>query len=177
MQAEQHHFGSPSCRPKVSRFRRGFFGFVLTFTSLATGLVLAGDRPSPTISAAERAITLFAKPVSSRLVVRADSNDLDVWLISNVAFAKSGERLSAAAAARLALPGGFAVQRATWLEPDGTWWVDVMGQGKKLRVLAKRHGKGTLFVLRGLGHSSDAQPWAPPYRPLPLNLPHGPLRP
>jgi len=67
--------------------------------------------------------------------------------------------------------------RATWLDPDQTWWVDVEGGGRTLRMAVSRHRKGTRFVLRGLGQKRDVAPWAPPYRPLPINLPHGPLRP
>ena len=141
------------------------------------GLALAGDHAPPHIDPAETALGLFAQPIRSRRVVRSDSNDLDVWLVSDASFETTGARLRRAAAVSLALPGGFKVVRATWLDPDQTWWVDAEGGDRAFRMTASRHRKGTLFVLRGLGHKADAPPWAPPYRPLPINLPHGPLRP
>ncbi len=145
--------------------------------SLSVGLALAGDLPPPNIHPAEAAFTLFAKPVVRRTVVRGDRQALDVWLVSKQPFAKTGERLQQAAAVQLTLPHGYKVVRATWLDADQTWWVDLVGGTHEVRARVSRHRDGSLLVLGGLGHKRDAKPWAPPYKPLPINLPHGPIRP
>lgn len=134
------------------------------------------DSPSATaaVDPAEFAVRTFAATVDDRIVVRDGPAQLDVWLFAKVPFAELADRIRNAISTKKQLVGGYSFEGWTWIEPDRTYLIDVVGP-TKVRVRMSRHLDGTLLVLPELGKAADAARWTPPYRPTPINMPHGPV--
>ncbi len=132
-------------------------------------------KPEPTVGPAEVAVRTVVGNVKDRIVVRDGPAQIDVWLFCEMSFDKMSEQIRGAISTRRALVGGFRISHWTWIEPDRTYLIDLVGP-KQLRIRMTRHLKGTLLILPGIGSAKDAPRWTPPYRPLPLNMPHGPVR-
>ncbi len=142
---------------------------------LAVGLTTAQADSGPREHPAEAALTLFVQPIVARRVVRNDDGGYDIWLHGDADFEKVRKRIRDAASVHLELPGAWRIAKATWLDADRSWWLDLDGNGE-LRVRVPRDAAGTLMELKDAGLRTDAPPWAPPFAPLPLNLVHGPIR-
>ena len=138
-------------------------------------LSAAGDEVKPNRTEAETTLTLFAKPVSKRLVVAGEDGRFDVWLYSKQPFSKTSARLQGAAAVKLTLPGGFSLTRASWVDASHRWWVELVRRNERTRIVAMAYGQGSLFILRGAGDRREAAAWSPRYRPDALPLKHGSL--
>jgi hypothetical protein len=155
--------------------RRGRRSAAVSALALCLAVATAGADQGPREHPAEAAVGLFIEPLLARTVVRNDDGGYDVWLRGGAPFEKVRERLATGARVRLELPGGWRLAKATCLDPDRSYWLDLEGAGE-LRIRATRDGDGTLFELKDAGLQRDAPPWVPPYAPLPLNLVHGPIR-
>lgn len=134
----------------------------------------AGDAPAdahPVEAAAEQ----LGKAITARIVVRDDRGGHDVWLRSNAPFDKLLERARFVAAHGVALRGGYRLGAIQVAEHDGSVTTSLTG-ATTLTLFMSADLNGSLLVLRGVGKASGTAAWTPPYRPLPLELPHGPIR-
>lgn len=149
---------------------------VVCVVSAIALLPLAQQAPAPgSMSPEEFALSAYCGPITDRTVVRDGPASLDVWLFSSASFEDTADRIRRAISGRKELPGGVQVGSWTYMEPTRSYWVDLAGTSKA-RVLLTRHLKGSLLIVQGVGKVSEAPAWTPPYRPLPLDLPHGPVR-
>lgn len=149
---------------------------VLICASGAAWFVAAQQQPTgPAMHPAEFAMRAFMAPIEESAVVRDGPASNDVWLFSGASFEAAAERARKAISTRQELPGGVRVAAWTYMEPTRSYWLELEG-GTDVRVQMSRHLDGTLFILRGAGRADQAPRWAPPYRPLPIDLPHGPVR-
>ncbi len=121
----------------------------------------------------ELAVGPLAEPLQRRLVFRNDQNLYDVWLVSKLDFEKASEIYRQAISAKRPLSGGLRIERWTWIEPDRSYVLDIVGGEKPYRLRLTRHLGGSLLELENAGAARDAPRWAPPYRPRPVLLPHG----
>ncbi len=155
---------------------------LLTATAAGTGYAQESETPvetaEPTVTRGplETAVLSLAEPVTRRVVVRNEQNLYDVWLISKLAFEATGEAFRQAVSAKRTLPGGLHVASLTWIAPDRSYVLDVVGGDKPYRLRLTRHLAGSMLELENAGVARDAPRWAPPYRPRPLLLPHGMMR-
>lgn len=124
----------------------------------------------------ELAVTEMLQPLARRLVFRDDQNAYDVWLVAKLDFEQTAENFRQAISAKRQLASGFRIDRWTWLEPDHSYVIDVLGGPRPHRLRLTRHLTGALLELGGAGAADDAPRWAPPYRPRPILLPHGVAR-
>ena len=134
----------------------------------------AGDAPGDA-HPAEAAVAQLGKDITKRLVVRDDGGAYDVWLRSNAPFEKLLERARFVTANGVALRGGYRLGAIRVAEHDGSVTTALTGPAP-LTLFMSADLDGSLLILRGAGKVSESQTWAPPYRPLPLELPHGPIR-
>ena len=150
---------------------------------VATSLVLmfvwfvgraAGNAPADA-HPAEAAIQQLGKDITERLVVRDDGGGYDVWLRSNAPFDKILERARFVAANGVALRGGYRLGAISVAEHDASVTTPLKGP-TPVTLYMSADMAGSLLILRGAGKAKGTQAWAPPYRPLPLELPHGPIR-
>jgi hypothetical protein len=124
---------------------------------------------------AEAAVQAVAPPIEQRRTVRNDAGRYDVRLVSKLDFEKLSDLLRKAVGARRELGHGWRLEHWTYLETDRSYVGDLTGQ-ETWRLRLTRHLTGSLIELENLGDQADAPPWAPPYRPRPVLLPHGSVR-
>lgn len=160
-------------RPLQRRVAVGLlFGLVATFAWLANR---ADGDAAPDAHPAEAAAHQLGKEVTERLVVRGDAGQYDVWLRSNAPFEKLLERARFVAGNKVTLRGGYLLGPIHVAEHDGSVTTSLSGKPPAALFMSRDLG-GSLLIVRGVGKAAGARPWAPPYRPLPLELPHGPVR-
>jgi hypothetical protein len=123
----------------------------------------------------EFALRAYCGPIADRIVVRDGPGKNDIWLFSSASFDEIAARVQRAISGRKELPGGLRFGSWTYIEPTKSYWIDMAGSAQT-RVFMSRHLKGTLLVLHEIGNAAQAPSWTPPYRPLPIDLPHGPVR-
>lgn len=132
------------------------------------------------IHGVEQAVTVLVAPVTERRVVRNDDGGYDVWLFGGTPWPKVRERIEGAVEVKLTLPGGWRIAKATWIEADLAFWLDVASVdgagGEPIRARVTRDLASVLVELRDCGVARDAGRWAPPFAPMPVNLLHGPIR-
>ncbi len=133
------------------------------------------DDPELGVHPVETAVTPMVGPIRGRQVLRNDDGGYDVVLRGATAFAKVNERVEGVVEVGLELPGGWKIAKATWVEGERAWWLDLEGHDQ-VRARLTRDLDGVQVELRDCGRAKDAPTWAPPYAPLPVSLPHGPLR-
>jgi hypothetical protein len=152
--------------------RRRWLGLLLAGVCVA--LPVAADEPART--QAELAVSPLVEVVKARRTLRGDGGLHDVWLVSDGDFDHLAERARTWVSARKALDGGMRLERFTFLEPDRSYVLELAGGGRSWKLRLSRHLQGSLLELPGLGAAADAPRWAPPWRPEPPLLFHGPLR-
>jgi len=121
------------------------------------------------------ALTPLVEPIKSRRVVRHGLIRADVWLISELGFDDTATRVQKAISTQMELSGGFKLARWTYIDADRSYRLDVTGP-RAVRVRLTKHLQGTLWELESQGDVREAGKWAPPFRPRPIPLFHGPLR-
>lgn len=124
---------------------------------------------------AELAAEQLGKQVTERLVVSDEEGGFDVWLFSDAPADKMRQRLELAQQAGVTLKGGYVVATLYEGDHDGSLTVALKGPNP-LQLRVTPHLEGTLLVVPGVGRAGEAPAWAPAYHPLPISLPHGPLR-
>ena len=132
------------------------------------------------VHAVEQAATTLVAPVTERKVVRNDDGGYDVWLFGGSTWDKVRERIEGAVEVKISLPGGWRIAKATWIEADRAYWLDILSvdapAGEPIRARVTRDLETVLIELRDCGVARDAGRWAPPFAPMPVNLLHGPIR-
>lgn len=164
-------------RGRTNRLRAGWTAIALLFAAGVSPLADA-DPGSTRVHPVEEAVATLIAPVTSRVVVRNDEGGYDVWLRGDTAWDKARERIAGAHDVKLALSGGWRIAKATWIDADKAYWLDMTtaADAEPLRVRVTRDLQTVLVELRDCGVAKDAGRWAPPYAPMPVNLLHGPIR-
>ena len=120
-------------------------------------------------------MTLVCNPIRQRKVVRVGRERADVWLFSGRSFDALKQRIGRIIDAALELPSGHRLQRWGAMDDANTFEIQVKGS-EVARVRIHRHLDGALVIIAGIAKTAKMPPWLSPYRPAPVNLPHGPLR-
>lgn len=123
----------------------------------------------------EFALRAHCGPIDDRIAVRDGPGKTDIWLFSTTSFNEIAARVQRAISSGKELPGGLKFGNWTYIEPTKSYWIEIVGSAPT-RVFMSRHLKGTLLIVHGIGRTDEAPQWTPPYRPLPIELPHGPVR-
>ncbi len=168
----------PFREPHKSRWTGSLARALLIVAVAAAGWWMADSAigtPRPSSHPAEQAVRQLGKTVIERQVVRADSGQFDVWMFSDAPFKLLLERARFVMTNAVQLRGEFKVEALQVSEHDRSVEARLIGP-KPVKVWLSAHLSGSLLVIRGAGSAAEAPPWAPPYRPLPLELPHGPIR-
>ncbi len=162
-------------RWRHARWPMAFVGLLLVAVSgwwLTRDAV--GTQP-PAGHPSEPAARQLGKKVMQRFVVRTDAGGFDVWMISNAPFKRLAERAQFVAAGSVQLRGGYRLDGVQKNERDRSIRARLLGSSP-VNISMVPQSDGSLLILHGAGSAAEAPPWAPPYRPLPLDLPHGPVR-
>ncbi|GEM_PF-2748210 len=165
-------------RPSRARSRATLGALFASALLLGSAVyVRAGDqaKTAAQMHPVEFAMRAFAAPIRDRTVIRNGPAQLDVWLFAGVKFETFAERVRSAISARRKLVGDVTIDRWTYFEPTRSYWLDIGGPHPG-RVWMSRHADATLIIIPKVGDTASARPWTPPYRPLPIDLPHGPIR-
>ena len=170
-------------RSLCTRFFTAFTLVAAASTPLAAGALAQEPETAKEIAAPavvrsdlEAALTPLCEPLARRVVVRNDDNLYDVLLIAKLDFEKAAEVFRQAISTKRTLANGLRIERWTWIEPDRSYVLDIVGGEKPYRVRLTRHLAGAMLELDNVGAARDAPRWAPPYRPRPVLLPHGTSR-
>lgn len=146
--------------------------------TMAISLPVLADTPADPLAPRtqqEAALQDASQPIEQRLTVRNDAGRYDVWLVSGLDFEKLSDLLRKAVGARRDLGHGWRLEHWSYLEADRSYVGDLTGESS-WRLRLTRHLAGSLLEVENLGDQADAPPWAPPYRPRPVLLPHGSVR-
>jgi len=148
---------------------------VLSAACVLLALPLRAAEPSPTAprTEIEAAAQELVAPVQKRLTVRNDGGGYDVWLLTALDFEKTTEAVRVAISSKRLFSNKFRMDRWTYLEPDRSYLIDVVGASRPYRLRLTRHVTGSLLEVQDAGEAADAPRWTPTYRAQPVLLPHG----
>jgi hypothetical protein len=149
---------------------------VMPAASLAAPPTEMGTADTTPRTAMEEAVQLLAEPVSRRLAVRSHDGSFDLWLVTRATLDQVTEQMRVAATSKRQLAGQFSLDRWTYVEPDHSYVVDILGASQPYKIRLTKHLQGALIEMVGAGESADAPRWSPPWRPQPLVFLHGPMK-
>ena len=144
--------------------------------ALATPPTEMGTADTTPRTALEEAVQVLAEPVSRRLAVRSYDGSFDLWLVTRATLDQVTEQMRVAATSKKQLAGQFSLDRWTYVEPDHSYVVDILGASQPYKIRLTKHLQGALIEMVGAGESADAPRWSPPWRPQPLVFLHGPMK-